>query len=917
MKKIVYLSSIILFSNLFNAQTNVFECTPQNSSITQQQLVNQNTPLIQQPCVNFESTAPYNFNSNTNKTIRAINAIDIKTDFHAKANGNNSNLHLELANKADFNVVSMNYTDLTQIKKLKKFEIGVSLPNSIQEKVTEFINGQQDSMQYINPYMVWDLKVTVELFHPDFNGPLYIDGFYNQEYEAWMHPGNPFPAKAQGQDLESRANNNYQGYYNSLGGYNLLDNPFPFLIRLAPKHLGEWTAKVKIFSSDEVYESDVFKFTVIPEYSEGYVYKLPNDRYFRLNQNSFYPSGINILWPGTQNKVLSNPGYKDIELEAILKNDADTDVLAEEYRQLKPIPRIFDNHRSLIKNVADGGGNFVRMIMHPFSQDIEWEKLGDYTERLHIAQEMDETIEYCENRGVYIDLDFQIQYVLSVDYYSISWNGSLYDQDYAYKHIPGINSRMDWFTNPTAKKYFKQKLRYVLLRWGYSTSIAMFELFSEIGDETATAEQAEIYEAWNSEMAAYVKSFYNGRLHLLQTSYAGKKHQNDATFTSPFIDVLTTNVYPGLKTYAKNWIDQIQKEYLVWYDSLLNQKKPFFMPEFNPKSETCDANQIEVKRSLWQIPFSGAAGALPWYSYENDIVYPELGKIKQFMSQINLNDGWHPGATELLNNGNWVFRNSGAKKWADDMDTYDNEADLMFLRSQDKKFAIGVITNKTLHIGNQSDCVDDFWASELDPANTPLVAPPKPPKVLEEVKVNGNNSDVKLILRGMKAGWYHIDYYHPNDLNNRISWSENTGPDVKIEFTLGQNPYDYIILFKARKASESWIDEGNEITELENKSEFYLKNERHLGQDTLTSENSKLNIELFPNPTTNKIFIELSRFDDNSYFELQNSEGKSLKQLKINDAVTELDLSSFTKGIYFLKFHLQDGEIIIKKIVKL
>lgn len=949
MKKIVYLSGVIIYSTILNAQTNVFECTPQNSTFTQQEFVS-NEEIIKKPCVRFESNTPYIYVGNQDKTIIGINNIHITSKFHAKTYLVTSSLHLKSGNKADFEVVSMNYTDLTQVLKLKKFELGITLPNDIQEKVDQFMAGNTNPDLILNPYMDWDLRVYVEYAHPNISEPILIDGFYNQEYEAFSE--NP-PPDYDGTFPEEYAPDYNNGFYITIGKYNELPTPYPFLIRFSPPELGKWEAKVKIVAPNLYYESESFNFTVVESGSLGYVNVGNNFRYLQLNNTGFYPLGANVLWPTTSN-VKNNEGYKDTYLENVL-TQSNGDVLSEDYRQLKPIPRIYNNHRNLIRNIADGGGNFVRLIMHPFSQDIEWEKLGDYTERLNIAQEMDQTLEYCESRGLYIDWDFQIQYVLSNGSYRHSWDGTPYGKEYCYKLIPGVTTGANFFTNSEAKKFFKQKLRYVLARWGYSTSIAMFELFSEINspfifdrplDLSTTGdledrlpllpEQYEIIEDWHNEMAAFVKSIYNGKTHLVLPSYIFGKTKQDATFSNPNIDLMGTNVYSGLKTYAKEWIGLVQKERLDqkapnYSDSSFSINctqsssgygcnyviKPFFVAEFNPLAETCDEMQIEVKRSMWQIPFSGLAGALPWDSYKNGIVFSEFGKINQFMSQINLNSGdWHPGAMERIYGGRWVYKDT----WANDMDKYtkgDNaknktyKADLMYLRSQDQKNAIGVITNKTYNIYNSNDDIScdalrqkwDNLYQNFTVDDDQYINPPLP---FQAVKINGNNNDVELKLHGMKTGKYIVEYYNSNNPTQIVSTSEDNGPIVKIETTIGGNAYDYIMLFKAyKKNTNKSIDEEENLEDEPEDREDYIFEEESL--------NSK-NIEIYPNPTNSSVSIRCS---ETLKLYVYDNMGKLILSDELVENNKLIDINNFEKGVYSFKCIQNDGTTTIKKIVKL
>ncbi|MCE3295437.1 MAG: hypothetical protein K0R65_1151 [Crocinitomicaceae bacterium] len=540
-----FLGAVLLCGPL-SAQISVYECTGDNSLVNQQELAGNNVEIYK-PCLLFEGQN-YNAVGNQVKNLQAINGIEIKSTFHGKPTGDGS-LHFKVGNKAGFDVVCMNYTDLLSTQKFEKLEFGITLPDEVKTKVDNFIQ-QVPNSERINPYMDWEIRISVDFTHPQIPYDLTVDAFYNKEYEAWMVDEIPTEVP-EGKYLDNFAGNNYNGFWNELGGYNELPTDYPFLARFSPPKTGKWDCRVHIYLGNESYSSDPFSFTVVESSNPGYVWVGNENRYFKLGNHSFYPIGGNILWPLTQD-VKNNPDNADPELQELLKysytdpqtNEEKEIVLAEEYRQLRPIPRVFDNYREMIGNISKGGGNFVRLIMNPVSLDIEYEHIGDYTERLYIAQELDEVLEYCEDRNVYIDWNLLAHYVLmpvNPSGLTKAWNkkDEWQQYDYCYKHLEGVQHPIDFFTNPLAKGYYKQRLRYVLSRWGYSTNIALFELLSEINtseifnNNTHTPTSAahyEVIEDWQEEMTTYIKQRYNGATHMLAPSYAGLKMKNDDTF---------------------------------------------------------------------------------------------------------------------------------------------------------------------------------------------------------------------------------------------------------------------------------------------------------------------------------------------------------------------------------------------------
>jgi hypothetical protein len=81
------------------------------------------------------------------------------------------------------------------------------------------------------------------------------------------------------------------------------------------------------------------------------------------------------------------------------------------------------------------------------------------------------------------------------------------------------------------------------------------------------------------------------------------------------------------------------------------------------------------------------------------------------------------------------------------------------------------------------------------------------------------------------------------------------------------------------------------------------------------TENNNL-ISIYPNPATSEILI---RFGKNVYYKIQlcNALGEILKQTAINYNTTSINISSFPKGIYFIIITDNEGNKMMKKIMKM
>jgi hypothetical protein len=101
----------------------------------------------------------------------------------------------------------------------------------------------------------------------------------------------------------------------------------------------------------------------------------------------------------------------------------------------------------------------------------------------------------------------------------------------------------------------------------------------------------------------------------------------------------------------------------------------------------------------------------------------------------------------------------------------------------------------------------------------------------------------------------------------------------------------------------------------------YIDNIRVYGREMNTEgleENNQenlINIKCYPNPSTNKITIEISGMTGKSNLTIININGQELMKKQIKDTITQIDISNLKSGVYFLKF--MDNTIIeVKKFIK-
>jgi hypothetical protein len=724
--------------------------------------------------------------------------------------------------KNDRNEISfalLNYANPISITQNKKLELGIQLPNELQKKIDNYVRKSR-SGDKVNPYLEWELRVYAVFKHEQSGEEITIDGFYTQEYTTWSADKIPL------------ANNTMylsNEIYATLGGYHQQTTDYPFRIRFSPTKQGKWSCTINAKASKFSFVSATEIFEVAPS-NYTFISIDKNNRFFEKNNKSFMPIGCNVVWPTTTEQT-------DPELFAYMNQEINgVNYIADEgYRTTFPIPRVYEKYREHLNLLCDNGVNNLRLIMSPVSTDIEWEELGNYTNRLQMAQEMDQIFELAENRGVLLHLCLQAQMIYQnhgpANYYAnYAWNGEMHGVHFCYYNLLNGKNAQYFLEHEESKKYYKQRLRYILSRWGYSHSLSVLDLVGEInqignnettdasGENTYTA-NPKIYEAWQQEMAAYLKTLYYGKNHYISTTYAGRKAINDNTFASPDMEIMGSNLYDFGATNFFTHIASFSKAILnddseTSYTSLDGKKnvlrKPFMLMEFDAIDVRCDQDKVDGMRAQWQVLFSGVNGSFSWMLWAMPSTFHHYGKMNTWMNTHFLaGKDWHPGASERKADGSWVYN----KAYFMSMDGWflppralqkrNKKADVSYLRSGDKKTAFGVISNKTYNIYAVSDCIDSLYNFKDKNGNAYKENNGQgnwyvPPSL--RVAENINTLNEKLRLEGMEKGEYDIYYYTIDNQTVPFATSNDSSSNgVDLNVVLKANAKEYLILFKAVK----------------------------------------------------------------------------------------------------------------------
>ncbi|MFC1570738.1 DUF5060 domain-containing protein [Candidatus Omnitrophota bacterium] len=359
-------------------------------------------------------------------------------------------------------------------------------------------------------------------------------------------------------------------------------------MRFSPIETGKYEYSVKVTSGSVNEETTPASFTSKKTKNAGFLRKAKNnDHYLQFDSGAaFFGIGHDVGW---------------------VYNSS---------------PSVFGRYFSLL---SGAGCNITRIWMSSWALPLEWKEVGEYSELA--SKKLDEILELAANKGIYIMLCFDT-------YGSLISEGGMWGEEHwginPYNKENGgpCEKPEDFFTNPEAKKEYKNRLRYIVSRWGWSTNILAFELWNE-------------YDApadWVKEMASYIESI-DPHGHFVTTSHGypfGQPFDESKIWNLKEIGLVTFHEY-GNGANSDMVMPLIQRS----RRTAIKYKKPFIVSEFgidfgkDDKAYDPDGEGIALHNSLWASSLSKSFGtAMNWW-YDTYIrpknLYPHYKALANFL----------------------------------------------------------------------------------------------------------------------------------------------------------------------------------------------------------------------------------------------------------------------------------------------
>lgn len=371
-------------------------------------------------------------------------------------------------------------------------------------------------------------------------------------------------------------------------------------IRFAPVQTGKY--RLIVTARDRAgarVQSKPVEFECIASSDPGFVRVSKDDpRYFAFdNGQPYVPIGANVCWAGQR-------GLYDY-----------VDWLPE---------------------YGKSGCNYFRLWLGPAWVTFGLEKAGKPEDRVGAGKldlanswRLDQVLEMGAKQGMYtmICLDSFNELRKKVDGSYPFWEQTPQN---AVNGGPLKEPREFW-TNPRMRKLYRDKLRYMVARYGWDTHVLSWEFWNEVDIVSSSAYAPDEVARWHAEMSDYVRSIDPWR-HLRTTSFASSKGKAEVD-RLPQMDYVQTHNY-GSRDVAGALSDwQVKKEVYG---------KPHYVGEFGADAEgqaDMQANDIALHNGIWSTLLSGSAGTGMLWWWDSRIhpgkLYHHFGALSGFIKGVD------------------------------------------------------------------------------------------------------------------------------------------------------------------------------------------------------------------------------------------------------------------------------------------
>ena len=342
-------------------------------------------------------------------------------------------------------------------------------------------------------------------------------------------------------------------------------------VRFAPGQPGDYSAVISVRDRTGRRESPSVRFAAPAGKDPGFVRINPRDRrYFAFdNGQTYFPIGENVCWGGRR-------GTFD-----------------------------FDDW---LPALGRAGGNYARFWLAPHWFTFALEMPGKPEEGRGIGQfdlanawRLDYAIDLAQKQGVRV--------MLCIDSFNILREKDCYNcwETTPHNAVNGgpLQRPNDFWQNDEMDRLYKNKLRYLVARYGAYTGVLSWEFWNEV--DVINDYPSEPVRLWHQRMARHLRSLDPYR-HLITTSY-GRSEGDPAVDTLPELDYVQTHNYGSPDIPVALARKQTEKA---------AYGKPHYVGEIGADCTGArfedDPTGLQIHDPLWIAMATGASGlAAPWY----------------------------------------------------------------------------------------------------------------------------------------------------------------------------------------------------------------------------------------------------------------------------------------------------------------
>ncbi len=300
--------------------------------------------------------------------------------------------------------------------------------------------------------------------------------------------------------------------------------------RLSFPETGRYVVRVTASDKSGAVSSDPVEITVSPADVAGMARTHPEDhRYFVTDRGeTLYLNGANVCWGGARGTY---------------------------------------NYDDWLARYAESNCNFFRVWLSP-----SWTTFAMNTHEsgydgiaLGNAWRLDYVLEQAERLGLRI--------MICVDSFNVlrskeTLYGAWEESPYISSNGGPLAESSEYFTNETMLEAYRDRLRYLVARYGYSTSVFAWEFWNEV--DIIDNYRSDVAAQWHADMARFLRKL-DPWGHLITTSYA--RPQGDPNVDGlPELDFVQTHHYQAKDMALELGLDRFGK--------LAAQTKPHFHGEF-------------------------------------------------------------------------------------------------------------------------------------------------------------------------------------------------------------------------------------------------------------------------------------------------------------------------------------------------